>query len=123
MVSNARLDFPDPESPVTTTRLSRGISSETFFRLCTRAPRTAIVVRGAERAAASEGIARLFHMNECQLLHFDVALLCEMRRNRNLADDLLIGKILACQCGSFDSQVPFEMIFDFDARSRFARFT
>src|SRR5687767_7454609 len=47
MVSNARLDLPEPESPVTTTRLSRGISSEMFFRLCTRAPWTAIVVRAA----------------------------------------------------------------------------
>ena len=47
MVSNARLDLPEPESPVMTIRLSRGISSEMFFRLCTRAPCTAIVVRGA----------------------------------------------------------------------------
>src|SRR3954454_22080922 len=47
MVSNARLDLPEPESPVTTISLSRGISSETFLRLCTRAPCTAMVVRGA----------------------------------------------------------------------------
>jgi hypothetical protein len=33
MVSNARLDLPDPERPVTTMRLSRGISTEMFFRL------------------------------------------------------------------------------------------
>src|ERR687886_2668161 len=52
MVSNARLDLPEPESPVMTTRLSRGISSETFLRLCTRAPCTAIVVRGAALGAA-----------------------------------------------------------------------
>src|SRR5262249_26275072 len=43
----ARLDLPEPESPVTTMRLSRGISSEMFLRLCTRAPCTAIVVRAA----------------------------------------------------------------------------
>ncbi len=49
MVSKARLDLPEPESPVTTTSWSRGISSETFLRLCTRAPCTAIVVRGAAR--------------------------------------------------------------------------
>src|SRR6476659_446928 len=48
MVSNARLDLPDPESPVTTISLSRGISRETFLRLCTRAPCTAMVVRGAD---------------------------------------------------------------------------
>src|SRR5258708_10894542 len=47
MVSKARLDLPEPERPVTTTRLSRGISSDTFFRLCTRAPCTAMVVRAA----------------------------------------------------------------------------
>ena len=45
MVSKARLDLPEPDRPVTTMRLSRGISSEIFFRLWTRAPCTAIVVR------------------------------------------------------------------------------
>src|SRR5258708_37472166 len=45
MVSKAKLDLPDPERPVTTVSRSRGISSEMFLRLCTRAPCTAIVVR------------------------------------------------------------------------------
>src|SRR4249920_771354 len=45
MVSNARLDLPEPESPVTTISLSRGISTEMFLRLWTRAPCTATVVR------------------------------------------------------------------------------
>src|ERR1700761_9031076 len=40
MVSNARDDLPEPESPVKTMRESRGRSSETFLRLCSRAPRT-----------------------------------------------------------------------------------
>src|SRR5262249_12193770 len=44
-VSNARLDLPDPDKPVMTIRRSRGISSEMFLRLWTRAPCTAIVVR------------------------------------------------------------------------------
>ena len=48
MVSKARLDLPDPESTVTTTSLSRGISSEMFLRLCTRAPWTEMVVRAFE---------------------------------------------------------------------------
>src|SRR5688572_6867370 len=39
MVSNARLDLPEPESPVMTTSFSRGRSSEIFLRLCSRAPR------------------------------------------------------------------------------------
>src|SRR4051812_44440429 len=42
MVSKAREDFPLPESPVTTTIMSRGRETFTFFRLCSRAPRTTI---------------------------------------------------------------------------------
>src|SRR3954449_5656503 len=39
IVSNASDDLPDPESPVNTIRESRGRSSETSLRLCSRAPR------------------------------------------------------------------------------------
>src|SRR6218665_946776 len=42
MVSKARDDLPEPDSPVTTTSWSRGILMSTFFRLCSRAPRTRI---------------------------------------------------------------------------------
>src|SRR5215207_6124704 len=42
MVSNARLDLPEPERPVTTISLSRGSSTLMFRRLWTRAPCTAI---------------------------------------------------------------------------------
>src|SRR3954451_11477940 len=38
MVSNARLDLPDPESPVMTISASRGRSRSTPFRLWARAP-------------------------------------------------------------------------------------
>src|SRR6267142_1331083 len=38
-VSNASDDFPDPLTPVTTVSALCGISTLTFFRLCTRAPR------------------------------------------------------------------------------------
>src|SRR5579862_1346321 len=38
MVSNASDDFPEPESPVTTTSLLRGRTRSTFLRLCSRAP-------------------------------------------------------------------------------------
>src|ERR1051325_7716735 len=55
MVSNASEDLPEPESPVTTMRRSRGISTEMFFRLWTRAPCTAIVVRAA---ASGEALLR-----------------------------------------------------------------
>src|SRR6266849_11108626 len=104
MVSNAKLDLPEPESPVTTMSLSRGISSEMFLRLCTRAPCTAIVVRAAAFGVArlasfescpTEGSAffrfrfrpaleaiRWFpHVKEGELLHFDVALLGEADRS------------------------------------------
>src|SRR5215472_14379054 len=40
VVSKARLDFPEPESPVNTIMASRGRSRETSLRLCSRAPRT-----------------------------------------------------------------------------------
>ena len=38
MVSKARDDLPEPESPVMTTSLFRGISREIFLRLCCLAP-------------------------------------------------------------------------------------
>src|SRR4029078_4832488 len=39
MVSKASEDLPEPESPVMTTSCSRGRSSKTFSRWCSRAPR------------------------------------------------------------------------------------
>src|SRR3954447_14725802 len=39
-VPNARDDLPDPDTPVNTTRASRGMSTSAFFRLWVRAPRT-----------------------------------------------------------------------------------
>jgi len=42
-VSNARLDLPEPESPVITTRRFLGMSRSMFLRLCVRAPRTRII--------------------------------------------------------------------------------
>src|ERR671920_1639829 len=40
IVSNAREDLPEPERPVKVMSASRGRSSETSLRLCSRAPRT-----------------------------------------------------------------------------------
>src|ERR1700761_8673424 len=48
MVSNASEDLPEPDRPVNTTSLSRGISRSTFFRLCSRAPRM-VIARVPER--------------------------------------------------------------------------
>jgi hypothetical protein len=43
MVSKAREDFPDPDTPVTTVRALCGISKSTFFRLWVLAPRTTML--------------------------------------------------------------------------------
>src|SRR4051794_26200905 len=105
MVSNARLDLPEPERPVTTTRLSRGISSDTFLRLWTPAPLTATVVRGAACGAGGaafprfcfpatlEAILSLPQRKEGQLLHVDVASLREPDGNRRLADEPLVRQV------------------------------
>ncbi len=39
-VPKASDDLPEPDTPVKTTRALRGITTSTFFRLCSRAPRT-----------------------------------------------------------------------------------
>src|ERR1700685_1423557 len=49
MVSKAREDFPERDSPVKTIRRSRGRSRETSRKLCSRAPRT------TRRSAISRG--------------------------------------------------------------------
>src|SRR5690606_10669296 len=40
IVSKASDDFPDPDTPVTTTSAPRGRSTSIPFRLCSEAPRT-----------------------------------------------------------------------------------
>src|SRR5574344_870 len=47
MVSKASDDLPDPDRPVMTVRLWRGMVTSTFFRLCTRAPNTCILSFGS----------------------------------------------------------------------------
>src|SRR6266540_4010609 len=49
MVSKASEDLPEPERPVKTASLSRGISTSMFLRLCSRAPRM-VIARDAEPA-------------------------------------------------------------------------
>src|SRR5579862_145346 len=53
MVSNASEDFPEPERPVKTISRSRGRSSETSWRLCSRAPRITSLPEEAPPPAAS----------------------------------------------------------------------
>src|SRR5215472_10966611 len=122
MVSKARLDLPDPESPVTTISLSRGISTEMFLRLWTRAPCTAIVVR-ADLAAAMlvlELIRRFPHVHKRQLLHEHVAPLGELDRRRNLGDQPLVGQVLARRNHSLNVEVPLEVALDLRSRPRLA---
>src|ERR1043166_6268563 len=125
MVSNARLDLPDPESPVTTMSRSRGISSEMFFRLCTRALCTAIVVRATVGAAflpfaaALAAIRRLAQGEEGQLLHVGVALLRQSDARRRLADEPLVGQVLARDDHALHVEVPPEVALDLGARPRF----
>src|SRR3984885_9656886 len=55
MVSKARDDLPDPDRPVKTISRSRGRSSETSRRLCSRAPRTtrrSTICRGYREAVS-----------------------------------------------------------------------
>src|SRR5260221_5465468 len=55
MVSKASDDLPLPETPVITTRLFFGIEIVTFFRLCSRAPRTTMA--SGSRPFTPEGVA------------------------------------------------------------------
>src|ERR1700758_5670513 len=48
MVSKAREDLPEPDSPVTTVRVLRGMETSTLRRLCWRAPRTVMCVMPME---------------------------------------------------------------------------
>src|SRR5207237_8745075 len=59
MVSKARDDLPDPETPVTTVRELWGISKSIFFKLWTRAPRTTMVSVDIFWAVRSPGSAVL----------------------------------------------------------------
>src|SRR5262245_24290927 len=81
-VSKASDDFPDPLTPVTTTSLSRGISTSTFFRLFSRAPRISIVVRIRVSSPGVEEIRGLFDALE--------AALRQLERRRNFFEQPLL---------------------------------
>src|SRR5262245_28359328 len=97
--------------------LSRGISSEMFFRLWTRAPCTAIVERASIFFAIAAGfnlelIRWLSEINECEFLHLDVAALCQLCCNRRFSNQPAICKKLAGRRYSSDAEVPLEIMFD-----------
>src|SRR5215469_4331508 len=54
MVSKASDDFPEPDSPVNTTKRSRGMSRSIFLRLCSRAPRIAMMRRSSAPLRAED---------------------------------------------------------------------
>src|SRR5215831_2525961 len=123
MVSKARLDFPDPDSPVTTMRLSRGNSSETFLRLCTRAPCTAMVVRADGLALfALLAIGGPRGVEKRQLFHVDVAPLGEANAQGRLADQALVGEILASSGDAFDAEIAAEVVLNLGGGPGFAHF-
>src|SRR5438045_762094 len=66
MVSKASEDFPEPERPVITTSRSRGISTSTFLRLCSRAPRTAMTF---ELGGGANDVIRLSEQRKNSLFH------------------------------------------------------
>src|SRR3954447_16271843 len=112
MVSNARLDLPEPDSPVTTTRRSRGISSETCLRLWTRAPRTAIVVRAEGRPATLDAIRRVSERKERELLHLNVTFFREPSGHRGLANEAPVRQVLARRRHVADVEMALEMVLD-----------
>src|SRR5262245_45774064 len=125
MVSKARLDLPEPESPVTTMSLSRGISTEMFLRLWTRAPCTAMVVRAEARrgprlAVGLEAIRSFPEVEEGQLLHFDVAPPGELHRHGGLADGPLVGQLSAARGDAADVEISPEVVLELGACPRLA---
>src|SRR5450432_2548782 len=58
MVSNASEDLPDPDSPVITVSVFRGISTSMFLRLCCRAPRITSLVRPMYRTLPPQELRR-----------------------------------------------------------------
>src|SRR5579871_4083049 len=118
MVSNARLDLPEPESPVTTTSLSRGISTEMFLRLCTRAPCTKMVVRAFGRDTCGEDfglelIGCFLQIEEREFLHGNIAPFRKLHRRGRLSDQFLIGQVFARRDHSLNAEVASKIILDF----------
>src|SRR4051812_14277204 len=111
-----------------TTRQSRGISTEIFLRLWTRAPCTATVVRAAafgafatvRLLAALELIRWLSGVEEGDFLHLYVAPLREVDGRGYLANESLVRQVLARRGHAAHVEVPLEVVLDLAARPRFA---
>ena len=57
-MSNASVDLPEPDTPVTTVNRSRGMSTSMLLRLCSRALWIVIALRARWRRAAWSGLPR-----------------------------------------------------------------
>src|SRR5829696_3320455 len=107
-----------------TTSPSRGISTETFLRLWTRAPCTAIVVRADTGFGLwALGFGVMAEIEARELVHVHVTLLREPRRRRRLADDVLIGEVLAGGRHPLHVERPLEVVFHFAGGPRVPRVT
>src|SRR4051794_18736927 len=113
MVSKARLDLPEPDSPVITIRLSRGSSRDTFLRLWTRAPCTPMVVRAVIAGLRLAGIGGPHGIEECQLLHVHIAPPGQAHGQRRLSKQSLVCQVLAGAGHALDAEVAAEVVLDF----------
>src|SRR5215217_7855898 len=91
---------------------SRGSSTEMLRRLWTRAPWTAIVVRGPLRAAVPLAAIGRLREEERELLHGEVATPGQQHRRGGLADQPQIRKVLARDGDPADVEIPAEVILD-----------
>src|SRR3954454_5951787 len=86
MVSNARLDLPEPDRPVNTISASRGRSRLTSRRLCSRAPRTIKrSATGSQHTSGGSSDGRHAHAT-CALRQFPAVAGAAARRLRRVAD-------------------------------------
>src|SRR4249919_1711648 len=99
MVSNASEDFPDPDRPVTTVSLSRGIVTSMLRRLCSRAPRTmrasSAIARescGSDRGETSRYIRSMPHTDAIVVL----TTVASDEEAVKLVRELLERRLIAC---------------------------
>src|SRR5215510_3655445 len=67
MVSKASEDLPEPERPVNTISRSRGISTSMFLRLCSRAPRMAMMRASGRRLWSNRSFMRSVEVDEASV--------------------------------------------------------
>src|SRR5262245_5069942 len=70
---------------------------------------------GAGSAIVLLSIRKFLQVEKRQFLRLDVALLREADGRRSLADQPLVGQVLACRGDAFHVEVPLDIIFDLAA--------